>query len=45
MGSTRRFDSLDAVQAWRSSDPYKEARRIGDTCAKFRSFGVEGLPQ
>jgi uncharacterized protein (DUF1330 family) len=40
-----RFDSLDAVRAWRNSDPYKEARKIGDKYAKFRSFAVEGLPQ
>ncbi len=40
-----RFDSLDAVQAWRNSDQYKEARKIGDKYAKFRSFAVEGLPQ
>lgn len=40
-----RFDSLDAVQAWRNSDQYKEARKIGDKYAKFRSFAVGGLPQ
>jgi uncharacterized protein (DUF1330 family) len=40
-----RFDSLDAVKAWRNSDQYKEARKIGDKYAKFRSFAVEGLPQ
>jgi uncharacterized protein (DUF1330 family) len=40
-----RFDSLDAVQAWGNSDQYKEARKIGDKYAKFRSFAVEGLPQ
>lgn len=40
-----RFDSLNAVQAWRNSDQYKEARKIGDKYAKFRSFAVEGLPQ
>jgi uncharacterized protein (DUF1330 family) len=40
-----RFDSLDAVQAWRNSDQYKEARKIGDKYAKFRSFAIEGLPQ
>ncbi len=39
------FDSLEAVQAWRNSAPYKEARKIGDKYAKFRAFAVEGLPQ
>ncbi len=39
------FDSLDAVQAWRNSDPFKEARKVGDKYAKFRSFAIEGLPQ
>ena len=39
------FDSLDAVQAWRNSAPYKEARKIGDKYGKFRSFAIQGLPQ
>jgi uncharacterized protein (DUF1330 family) len=40
-----RFDSIDAAQAWRNSNQFKEAREIGDKYAKFRSFAVEGLPQ
>jgi uncharacterized protein (DUF1330 family) len=40
-----RFDSLDAVQAWRNSDRFKEARKVGDRYAKFRAFAIEGLPQ
>ena len=39
------FDSLDAVQAWRNSDQFKEARKVGDKYAKFRAFAVEGFPQ
>lgn len=39
------FDSLDAAQAWRNSDQFKEARKVGDKYAKFRSFAIEGLPQ
>jgi uncharacterized protein (DUF1330 family) len=39
------FDSLDAAQAWRNSDQFKEARKIGDKYAKFRTFAIEGLPQ
>jgi uncharacterized protein (DUF1330 family) len=39
------FDSLDAAQAWRSSDQFKQARKVGDKYAKFRSFAIEGLPQ
>ncbi|HWY83904.1 MAG TPA: DUF1330 domain-containing protein [Roseiarcus sp.] len=39
------FDSLAAVQAWRNSDQFKEARKVGDRYAKFRSFAIEGLPQ
>ncbi len=39
------FASLDAVQAWRNSDQYKEARKVGDKYAKFRSFAIEGLAQ
>jgi uncharacterized protein (DUF1330 family) len=40
-----RFDSLDAVQAWRNSDQFKEARKVGDKYAKFRAFAVEGFPE
>jgi uncharacterized protein (DUF1330 family) len=39
------FDSLDAAQAWRNSDRFKEARKVGDKYAKFRSFAIEGLAQ
>ena len=39
------FDSLEAVQAWRNSAQYKEARKVGDKYAKFRAFAIEGLPQ
>jgi uncharacterized protein (DUF1330 family) len=39
------FDSLAAVQAWRNSDQFKEARKVDDKYAKFRAFAVEGLPQ
>jgi uncharacterized protein (DUF1330 family) len=39
------WDSLDAIMAWRNSAAYKDARKIGDKYAKFRSFAVEGLPQ
>ena len=39
------FDSLAAAQAWRNSDQFKQARKIGDKYARFRSFAIEGLPQ
>jgi uncharacterized protein (DUF1330 family) len=39
------FDSLEAAQAWRASAQYKEARKVGEQYAKFRSFAVEGLPK
>jgi uncharacterized protein (DUF1330 family) len=39
------FDSLDAAQAWRNSDSFKEARKVGDKYAKFSAFAVEGLAQ
>jgi uncharacterized protein (DUF1330 family) len=39
------FDSIGAAQAWRNSDQFKEARKIGDKYAKFRSFAIEGLSQ
>ena len=37
------WDSLKKMQAWRSSDDYREARKIGDQYAKFRSYAVDGL--
>ena len=39
------FDSVDAAQAWRNSDRFKEARKVGNKYARFRAFAVEGLPQ
>lgn len=39
------FDSLDKVRAWRASAQYREARKIGDNYAKFRSVAFEALPQ
>jgi uncharacterized protein (DUF1330 family) len=39
------FDSLDAAKAWRNSDQFKQARKVGDKYAKFRAFAIEGLPQ
>src|SRR5450759_3483610 len=39
------WDSLEKLQAWRNSADYKEARKIGDKYAKFRSFAVDGLAQ
>ena len=37
------WDSLQKMQAWRSSDDNREARKIGDQYAKFRSYAVDGL--
>ena len=39
------FDSLEKVRAWRASTQYREARKIGDNYAKFRSVAFEALPQ
>lgn len=39
------WDSLEKLQAWRNGADYKEARKIGDKYAKFRSYAVDGLPQ
>ncbi len=36
---------MEKIEAWYNSTEYKEARKIGDKYAKFRSFAVEGLPQ
>jgi uncharacterized protein (DUF1330 family) len=37
------WDSLQKMQAWRTSADYQEARKIGDQYAKFRSYAVDGL--
>jgi uncharacterized protein (DUF1330 family) len=39
------FDSVEQAQAWHKSAEYKDARKIGDKYATWRSFVVEGLPQ
>jgi len=39
------WDSLEKVQAWRSSAEFKAARQVGEKYAKFRTYVVEGLPQ
>jgi uncharacterized protein (DUF1330 family) len=40
-----KWDSLDKIQAWRSSPEFQENRKIGVKYAKFRSFAVDGMPQ
>jgi uncharacterized protein (DUF1330 family) len=39
------FDSLEKAEAWRNSDAYKEARKIGNKYAKFNAFAIEGVSQ
>jgi len=39
------WDNMEQLQAWRNSADFKEARKIGDKYAKFRSFAIEDLPQ
>jgi uncharacterized protein (DUF1330 family) len=39
------FESMEKMQAWRDSTPYKELIAIRDQSSTFRSFAVEGLPQ
>jgi uncharacterized protein (DUF1330 family) len=41
----QQWESMEKIQAWRSSAEFKENRKIGDKYAKFRAFTVEGLPQ
>jgi uncharacterized protein (DUF1330 family) len=40
-----KWDSLDKIQAWRSSPEFQENRKIGDKYAKFRSFAVDGMQE
>jgi len=39
------WDSIEKIQAWRNLKEFKEARKIGEKYATFRSYAVEGLPQ
>lgn len=39
------WDSMEQLQSWRNSTQYKEAQKVGDQYAKFRTYVVEGLPQ
>jgi uncharacterized protein (DUF1330 family) len=39
------WDSLESFQSFRNSAAYKDARKIGDKYATYRSFVIEGLPQ
>jgi alpha-glucosidase (family GH31 glycosyl hydrolase) len=39
------WDNMEQLQAWRNSADFKEARKIGDKYAKFRSFAIEDPPQ
>ena len=39
------WDSMEKLQAWYDSAAYKDARKIGDKYATFRTYAVEGQPQ
>jgi uncharacterized protein (DUF1330 family) len=39
------WDSMEQVEAWRNGADYKEARKIGDKYATFRSFAVPAAGQ
>jgi len=40
-----KYDSIDAVRAWRNDPAYEEVRKIGEKYAKYHTFVVEGVPQ
>jgi uncharacterized protein (DUF1330 family) len=39
------WESMEKLQAWYDSAAYKEARKIGDKYATFRTYAIEGQPQ
>jgi uncharacterized protein (DUF1330 family) len=39
------WDSTEKMKAWRDGADYKEARKIGDQYATFRSYVIEGIAQ
>ena len=41
----QQWESIEKIKAWRNSPEYKEARKIGDKYATFRSYAVVGVPQ
>jgi len=41
----QQWESVEKIKAWRNSPEYKEARKIGDKYATFRSYAVVGVPQ
>lgn len=41
----QQWESVEKVKAWRESPDYKEARKIGDKVAVFRTYVVVGVPQ
>jgi len=41
----QQWESVEQVKAWRESPEYKDARKIGDKYAVFRSYVVLGVPQ
>jgi uncharacterized protein (DUF1330 family) len=39
------WESIDQYNAYRKSPAFADARKIGETYAKFRTFAIEGMPQ
>ena len=40
-----RWESLDALKAWRYSPDYVAARKVGEKCANYNIVAVNGVPQ
>lgn len=40
-----RYDSVEAMRAWRNDPAYAQVRKIGEKYAKYRTFAIEGVPQ
>lgn len=38
-----KYDSIDAVRAWRNDPAYEQVRKIGEKYARYRTFAVEGV--
>jgi uncharacterized protein (DUF1330 family) len=39
------WESIEQYNAYRKSPAFADARKIGETYAKFRTFAIEGMPQ
>ena len=40
-----KYDSIEAVHAWRNDPEYEQVRKVGEKYATYRTYAIEGLSQ